>query len=392
MHNSRRLNIFLNSIVENIPDMVFLKDAAELRFVLFNKAGERLLGYSRKAMLGKNDYDFFPKKQADFFTEKDRQVLAGKKIIDIPEEPIQTKKGTRILHTKKVPILDEKGRPLYLLGISEDITEYKKASTEIENLRKTEHGLRESKTSLETAIAENKKDLSAAMRDLEAARRLADIGTLSASIAHELRNPLGVIKTAIYNISQKAKGRYSKEFKSHIDNIEKKIYESDYIISNLLNYSRVMSPCFEKVLISDVIKECEQDFRLKYSKFNVKLKVDIACLKGVRIKADRVQMISLLSNLLNNAYQSIPEKGGKVELTARRLAVRKSIKITVRDNGIGMSKEEFLNALEPFFSNKARGIGLGLTVCRQIAMLHKGSLDIAGNSLKGTAIVITLPA
>ena len=117
---------FLNSIVENLPNMIFVKDAKELRFERFNKAGEKLLGISRKTMIGKNDYDFFPKSQADFFTGKDRAVLKSKKLFDIPEEPIDTKNGKRYLHTKKIPILDENGRPAYLLGISEDITKRKK--------------------------------------------------------------------------------------------------------------------------------------------------------------------------------------------------------------------------------------------------------------------------
>jgi PAS domain S-box-containing protein len=124
----RRTNAFLDSIVENIPDMIFLKDAGELRFVRFNRAGENLLGYPREDLLGKNDYDFFPKKQADFFTEKDRGVLHGKELVDISEERIQTRnKGKRILHTKKVPILGATGEPEYLLGISEDITDRKRA-------------------------------------------------------------------------------------------------------------------------------------------------------------------------------------------------------------------------------------------------------------------------
>ena len=124
----RRVTAFLDSIIENIPDMIFVKDAGELRFILFNRAGEELLGHSRDEMLGKNDYDFFTREQADFFTEKDRNVLHTGRIEDIPEEPIQTgNKGERILHTKKVPILNSNGESDYLLGISEDITERKQA-------------------------------------------------------------------------------------------------------------------------------------------------------------------------------------------------------------------------------------------------------------------------
>jgi two-component system NtrC family sensor kinase len=124
----RQTNAFLDSIIENIPDVIFLKDAKELRYVRFNRAGEVLIGQSRDNLLGKNDYDFFPKDQADFFTEKDREVLQRKELVDIPEEHIQTTdKGERILHTKKLSILNMKGEPEYLLGISEDITERKRA-------------------------------------------------------------------------------------------------------------------------------------------------------------------------------------------------------------------------------------------------------------------------
>jgi PAS domain S-box-containing protein len=124
----RQANIFLQSIVDNIPNMVFIKDAEDLRFIRLNRAGEDLLGIPEQELLGKNDYDFFSKQQADFFIEKDREVLSSKKILDITEEPLQTKnQGMRILHTKKVPILNTLGKPEYLLGISEDITERKQA-------------------------------------------------------------------------------------------------------------------------------------------------------------------------------------------------------------------------------------------------------------------------
>lgn len=121
----------LNSVIENIPNMIFMKDAKDLRFVRFNKAGEELIGSSRSEMIGKSDYDFFPKEEADFFTAKDREVLASGQIVDIPEETIQTRrKGLRILHTKKLPLLKD-GKPVYLLGISEDITDRKRAEEQL---------------------------------------------------------------------------------------------------------------------------------------------------------------------------------------------------------------------------------------------------------------------
>ena len=114
---------FLDSIVVNIPSMIFVKDAKKLSFIRLNKAGEKLLGYDEKDLIGKTDYEIFSKEVADLMVEKDKNVLANKELIDIPEEPVDTKRGRRWLHTQKIPITDDKGTPVYLLGISQDITE-----------------------------------------------------------------------------------------------------------------------------------------------------------------------------------------------------------------------------------------------------------------------------
>lgn len=129
----RQANLFVDSILENLPDMIFVKDARDLKFVRLNKAGEELLGYPRAELIGKSDSAFFPKSEAEFFIAKDREVLARKELLEIPEEHIHTReKGVRLLHTKKIPILDERGGPIYLLGISEDVTERKEVERALE--------------------------------------------------------------------------------------------------------------------------------------------------------------------------------------------------------------------------------------------------------------------
>ncbi len=135
---SRRMQIFVASIVDNIPHMVFVKDAENLRFVRLNKAGERLLGTRQSDLLGKSDFDIFPAEEAEFFVANDRAVLASGRLLDIPEEPIMTPDGIRYLHTKKIPILDDQKVPRYLLGISEDITDRQQAKQTHDSLDPSE--------------------------------------------------------------------------------------------------------------------------------------------------------------------------------------------------------------------------------------------------------------
>ena len=128
----RGTQAFLGSIVDNIPNMIFVKDAAKLQFIRLNRTGERITGLKENEILGKTDYDFFPKEQADFFTKRDRETLTKKEQVVIEEEPISTHDGAlRLLRTQKLAILDASGHPSYLLGISEDITERKKAEEQL---------------------------------------------------------------------------------------------------------------------------------------------------------------------------------------------------------------------------------------------------------------------
>jgi PAS domain S-box-containing protein len=122
---------FLDLVIENMPSMITVKDARNLKIVRFNRAGEKLIGMDRKQILGKTDYEIYPKHQAEFFTRNDRFVADFGEIVDVEEEPIESAgNGTRILHTKKIPIMDAAGKPMYVLAISEDVTERKKAEEE----------------------------------------------------------------------------------------------------------------------------------------------------------------------------------------------------------------------------------------------------------------------
>ncbi len=115
--------IFLDAVVESIPSMVFVKDARDGRFVLLNKAGEDLLGIQRQDLIGKTDFDLFDIEDAERFRQADRTVVASGKLVCIENEPLTTPSGLRSLRTQKIGVPDIDGKPRYLLGISEDVTE-----------------------------------------------------------------------------------------------------------------------------------------------------------------------------------------------------------------------------------------------------------------------------
>lgn len=121
----RNNTLFLETVLENIPNMIFVKSGKDLSFVALNKAGEKILGVPKEEYIGKTDGDLFPADQAEFFKQKDWETFRTGAIVIVEEEPILTPSGQRWLRTQKIPVNDAQGQPLYLVGISEDITETK---------------------------------------------------------------------------------------------------------------------------------------------------------------------------------------------------------------------------------------------------------------------------
>lgn len=131
LEESRNL---LDSVVENLPLLLFVKEAKELRYVRWNKVGEEMLGITAAEVLGKNAYDSFSKEDADRFTAQDWEILSGEDFLDISEETVETPRGTRILHTRKTPVFGPDGQARFLIGLSEDITEQKQAEKALQDL------------------------------------------------------------------------------------------------------------------------------------------------------------------------------------------------------------------------------------------------------------------
>jgi len=150
-------NAFLKSLIEHLPITIFVKDARDLRYVVFNKMAEELVGASEDELIGKTDYDFYDREQAEYFVAQDRYVLASNQAMEIPSEQIRTRdRGVRYLHTRKIPLAGADGNSAYLIGISIDVTEQKKNEDERIRLARNEVMMRAREISLRktTLLAE----------------------------------------------------------------------------------------------------------------------------------------------------------------------------------------------------------------------------------------------
>lgn len=122
---------YLNSLVDQLPNIVFVKDARTLRYLRFNHACESLLGIRGEEMVGRSDSEIFPAHQAEHFRRTDYEVLAQGSMLETDDEPVETRhRGTRLFHTKKIPIFAADGAPRFLLGIAEDVTETRQAEVQ----------------------------------------------------------------------------------------------------------------------------------------------------------------------------------------------------------------------------------------------------------------------
>ena len=340
----RRTHAFLDSILENIPDMVFVKDAQDLAFVRFNRAGETLLGLKRDDLIGKTDFAFFAPDQAKAFVDKDRETLRGKVLVDIPEEPLTTAGGVRWLHTKKVPVLGEDGEPEYLLGISADITER----------RRDEFALRQSKDATETAH-----------RELEA---------FSYSVAHDLRAPLRSIDGFSQALLEDHGDKLDEEGKSHLVRVRKAAQRMAELIDDLLALARVSRSELARVSVdlSMVAREVGDQARTAHNP-----KAELVVADGLTVSSDPRLLRVLLENLLGNAFKfSSKRDDARIEVGQR--TENGEVVTFVKDNGAGFdlaAAKKLFTAFQRYHRpNEYEGTGIGLATAQRIVSRHGGRI------------------
>lgn len=328
----------LDNIIENIPNMIFVKDAEALRFVRINKAGEQLLGFSRNELLGKNDYDFFPEQQADFFTDKDRDVLTGKAILDIPEEFLESRSmGTRILHTKKVPLSGPGGKAEYLLGISEDITGQKRA----------EEALR---LSLEEKIS------------------------LLKEVHHRVKNNLQVVISLLNLQTGRSENPDVTEVLTDMGNrvysmalLHEILYRSD-------NLARIRLPDYMEELCTQLLRSSS----VEPGRVVLERRIDDISLPMEQAVPYALIVNELVSNALKHGFSD--GRSGKI-LVSTTLTEDGQVHLSVFDDGIGIPSGE----------DPVRKQTLGLQLVSRLACQLNGQLDFGRGNKSGACFNVEFP-
>jgi PAS domain S-box-containing protein len=344
-----------------------VKSYPDCRFVLFNRAGEELLGYPSETFLGKTDYDFFPKEQADHFVANDRAVLEAGIPTLISEEPIDTRlQGRRILRTIKVPVMDQDGKPEYLLGFAEDITE--------------------------------KKGMEQQLRQ---AVKMEAVGQLTGGIAHDFNNLLSVI---IGNLDMALEG-------AALDPGQREL------ISEALNGALKGAELTRRLLAfsrNQPLQPTSIDLNRSLPQIAVMLRrtlgehIEVELHPGADLwpaMADAAQIDEAVLNLAINARDAMP-RGGRLTIETTNTHLDEDyaahhaevvpgdyVQLAVSDTGSGMSAEVIEHCFEPFFTTKdvEKGTGLGLSMVYGFVKQSGGHIKVYSELGHGTSVKLYFP-
>jgi len=221
------------------------------------------------------------------------------------------------------------------------------------------------------------------LRRLSRTERLATAGELAASAAHEIRNPLTAISSAVQLLGEAfPPGNPRREV---ADNVMREIDRINQIVEGLLSFARPAEPKRETIPLRQVIEEAMELVQTMAHKSGVEMQTDFAAPRDA-LQGDKDQLIQVFINLFMNSIQAMPD-GGTLQV---RLSRPRRYRIEVEDTGTGMTTEEVERAFDPFYTTKERGTGLGLPICYGIVRSHGGEIDLESTPGEGTVVRVEL--
>jgi len=219
---------------------------------------------------------------------------------------------------------------------------------------------------------------------LQRSERLANLGQIAGGVAHELRNPLNVISTSLYYLNSASAARTEKEAE-HMRRMVRNVELANDAITALSNFARMPSPEARPFSLEQCVRDALEDSGLPDG-----IEVVVSCRPDLPPPlADRDQIRIVLSNLIRNARDAMPE-GGRLSIVGR--SVENGLEVDVTDTGVGIASGDLVRIMEPLYSTKARGLGLGLPLVRMILEKNRGSLQVVSELGRGSTFRVLLAA
>lgn len=253
-------------------------------------------------------------------------------------------------------------------------------------LKQRENMLQEYSERLEERVEDRTRELKETQEQLIRKEKLAVLGQLASSVAHELRNPLGVLANAVYFLNSTLTNG-NETTREYLDIITTEVRKSDKIVSDLLDYSRTQRADThqkEKVAVSTLVAQVLAEHPPP-SQIEVSIEIDDN-LPAVFIDAQQIGQV--LTNLVTNAYQAMAEKG---TLTIKAQARNGEVILSIRDTGTGISPENKDKLFEPLFTTKAQGIGLGLSISKNLTEANGGTISVKSETDQECTFIVALP-
>jgi PAS domain S-box-containing protein len=337
----------LATIVTDSNDAVTVVDM-DGRITAWNKGAEDTYGYRKDEALGMDVFKIVPEGKKQETLDVIRKIKTNETV-----GPFETKrlaKDGRVLDVwlTATKLVDDEGNAVALATTERDITEKKRLE---EKVRFSE--------------------------------KFTVVGQLASSVAHEIRNPLGVINNSVYFLNIRLKEHADEKVVKHLKIMEENIKAADHIISDLLDLSRNKVGTLELVDLNGILERVFANISIPE---NITVITKLDKIPKMLLDPERIKRVFL--NIIQNAVGAMP-KGGKLVVGTSRSG--DSVEISFKDSGEGITKENMPQLFTPLFTTKTKGLGLGLSICKQIIEGHHGEIVVKSKVGEGALFMVRLP-
>ncbi len=288
-----------------------------------------------------------------------------------------TKDGWRWLAWADTAVLDDQGKVVEIIGVGRDITDRKLAEIELDKYQKN----------LEVIIDQRTQQLKNTQNELVQKERLAALGQLAATVSHEIRNPLGTIRNAVYTLDESLVGEEFVEVRKVAELAQRNVDRCDRIINEMLDFTRQRELIIEKLHLDHWLQSVLKELSVPD---DVVVRRDLNCNTEVLFDAELIRRVII--NIMTNAFQAFLnyDVGQKIVSVSTHLSPE-HFSVVVADNGPGISEEHLPRIFEPLFSTKGFGVGLGMAIVKNIIDDHGGEIDIVSTLGNGATFTFSIP-